>query len=52
MEKKEKKALLIYFDEEEMIIYKKLKELAKKDKRTLPNTAKMIFREKLELKRG
>lgn len=45
MEKK--KALLIYFDKDEMDIYNKIKEKAKQDKRTIPNTTKIILKNSL-----
>ncbi len=43
-----KKSLLIHFQEDEMEIYLALKEKSIKDKRTLPNTAKFILKEKLK----
>lgn len=48
MADKNKKMLLIVFENEEMAIYEKLKEQAKKDKRTLPNTAKILLEAKLK----
>jgi len=48
MSDKKKKMLLIVFEDEEMAIYEKLKEQAKKDKRTLPNTAKLLLKDKLK----
>ena len=48
MSEKKKKMLLIVFEDDEIAIYEKLKQRAKADKRTLPNTAKLLLKDKLK----